>query len=149
MKKMQLWSPLNDLWDLQGEVNQLFSSFSRGGGRGASEGGMIWSPAVDICEDKEAVKLTVELPGLKKEEVRINVEEGMLTVRGERRFQDEQKRDQYYRIERNYGAFSRSFTLPSTVNSEQIKASMNHGVLEILIPKKEEAKPKEIAIEVR
>ncbi len=148
MKSMQIWSPLNDLWNLQSEVNELFQSFNRGS-RSTNDRNVLWSPAVDICEDKEAVKLAVELPGLKKEEVKINVEDGVLTIRGERRFQDEQRRDNYYRVERSYGAFSRSFTLPSTVETEKIHASMVNGVLEIMIPKKEEAKPKEISIEVK
>lgn len=148
MKSMQIWSPLNDLWNLQSEVNELFQSFNRGG-RNTTDRNVLWSPAVDIGEDKEAVKLAVELPGLKKEEVKINVEDGVLTIRGERRFQDEQRRDNYYRVERSYGAFSRSFTLPSTVETEKIHASMVNGVLEIMIPKKEEAKPKEISIEVK
>ncbi|MBN1283724.1 MAG: Hsp20/alpha crystallin family protein [Proteobacteria bacterium] len=147
MTKMQLWSPLGDLWDLQDEINRVFRGF---GPRGSREKGEIsaWAPAVDICEDKEAVRLTAELPGMRKEDVKINVEDGVLTIKGERRFSEETKKENYYRIERSYGAFSRSFTLPPTVESDRIKASMRDGVLEMQIPKKEEAKPKEVKIDI-
>ena len=103
---------------------------------------------MDIREDKEAVILSAELPGIKKEDIKLGIENGVLTVKGERSFEDEQKKDNYYRIERSYGSFSRSFELPSTVDPEKIKANMKDGVLEIYIPKKDEAKPKKVEIEV-
>ncbi len=145
MTKMQLWSPLRDLWDLQDEVNRAFSGFRGGHERGEMT---AWAPAVDIYEDKEAVKLTAELPGMRKDDVKISVENGVISIKGERRFKEETKKDNYYRIERSYGTFSRSFTLPPTVEAGKIKANMRDGVLEVLIPKKEEAKPKEVEIEI-
>ena len=86
--------------------------------------------------------------GMKREEVKISVEDGVLTLKGERRFNDETKKENYYRIERSYGAFSRTFSLPPTVEADKIKAQMKEGLLEILLPKREEAKPKEIQIQV-
>ncbi len=151
MKKMQLWSPVNDVWDLQDDVNRLFRGFL-GGPRHHGEQGSelaIWAPAVDISEDKEAVKITVELAGMKREDVKINVEDGVLTIKGERKFSEETKKENYYRIERSYGSFSRSFTLPSTVESDKIRATMKDGILELLIPKSEASRPKEIQIEVK
>jgi len=147
MTKMQLWQPLSDLWDLQDEINRAFRGFRPSGSKERGELA-AWAPAVDICEDKEAVKLTAELPGMRKEDVKISVEDGVLTIKGERRFGEETKKDNYYRIERSYGNFSRSFTLPPTVESDKIKASMKDGVLEMMIPKKEEAKPKEVNIDI-
>jgi HSP20 family protein len=147
--KLQLWSPVSDLWNLQDEVNRIFRDFGFRR-RGEDEGELsVWAPAVDICEDKESVKLTVELPGMKREQVKLHVEDGVLTIKGERKFSEETKRENYHRIERSYGAFSRSFTLPSSVQQERITAAMRDGVLEVLIPKREEAKQKEIAIEVK
>lgn len=147
---MQVWSPLDDLWDLQEDINRLFWGRGRHRrGQKHEEGLAVWAPVVDICEDKESVKVTAELPGMKKADVKISIDDGTLTIRGERRFADETKKDNYYRIERSYGAFSRSFNLPSTVEADKIKANMKDGVLEILLPKKEEAKPKEIEISVQ
>lgn len=150
MRGLQKWSPMNDLWDLHDEVDRLFHGFGRQRFRGEDETDIaVWAPSVDIHEDKEAVTLTAELPGLRQKDVKISVEGGVLTFKGERKFQEERKKENFYRIERSYGSFCRSFTLPSTVEAEKIKANMKDGVLEIYIPKKEEAKPKEIEIEVK
>ncbi len=147
MTKMQLWSPLGDLWDLHDEMDKVFRRF---GGRAGEKGELAaWAPAVDICEDKEAVKLSVELPGMKREDVKLSIEAGVLTIKGERKFTEETKKDNYYRIERSYGIFSRSFTLPPTVEADKIAATMSDGVLNVMIPKKEEAKPKEVKIEIK
>jgi len=146
-KKMQVWRPFQELWDLQDDVNRLFWGFGR---RGHEEEGSLtsWTPIVDICEDNESVRITAELPGMEQNDVKLAVKDGVLSIRGEREFKDEQKKKDYYRIERSYGSFARSFTLPNMVDYEKIHASMKNGVLEILIPKKEEAKPKEIEIKV-
>ncbi len=148
-KKMQVWRPFGDLWDLQDDINRLFWGLGRRGHGHEEEGSLaVWTPAVDVCEDNEAVRITAELPGMTQKDVKLAFKDGVLTIRGEREFKDEQKKKDYYRIERSYGAFARSFTLPSTVESDKIHASMKDGVLEILVPKKEEAKPKEIEIKV-
>jgi len=145
MTKMQLWSPVGDLWDLQDEINRAFRGFSGTRDRGELA---AWAPAVDICEDREAVKLTAELPGMRKDDVKIGVEDGVLTIKGERKFSEETKKENFYRIERSYRTVQRSFTLPPTVETDKIKAQMKDGVLNLLIPKKEEAKPKEVKIDI-
>lgn len=146
-KKMQVWRPFGDLWDLQDDINRLFWGFGKRGYE--EEGGLAaWTPAVDVCEDNEAVRIAAELPGMAQKDVKLAFKDGVLTIRGEREFKDEQKRKDYYRIERSYGTFARSFTLPGTVEADKIHAVMKDGILEIMIPKKEEAKPKEIEIKV-
>ena len=134
MRTLQLWEPLlEDFWSLP----DIFNS------RWAKKG---WSPSVDICEDKEGVKITAELPGLKKNDVKISVDDGVLTLHGERKFEKEDKTKEYHRVERAYGSFTRSFTLPVNVQADQIDAKMEEGILTISLPKKEESKPKEIEI---
>jgi HSP20 family protein len=107
-----------------------------------------WSPAVDIYEDKGNIYLDVEVPGMKKEDVKVKVEDKTLTVSGERKLEREEKKEGYYRVERSYGSFCRSFYLPDYVDSTKIKAKYEGGVLKLSIPKKEEAKPKEIPVNV-
>jgi len=134
MRSLQLWEPLfEDFWSFPDLFNR------RLGTRG-------WTPAVDISEDKENVRIAVELPGLKKKDVKISMDDGVLTLQGERKFEREEKKEDYHRVERAYGSFSRSFTLPSNVDASKIQATMEEGILTIAIPKKEEAKPKEIEI---
>ena len=153
MTRLQLYRPARDLspfhsmWNLPEEISRLFWGLSQP--RPESEDQIAeWTPAVDVYEDVEQFRLHAELPGLKREDVKISLKEGVLTLRGERQFEDEKKKDNYYRIERSYGSFVRSFTLPNTVDPEKIRATMKDGVLEIVIPKKPEAKPKEIKVEV-
>jgi len=105
-------------------------------------------PALDVVEDDEALSIVAELPGLKKEDIKIKVRDGVLTLSGEKKFEDEQKKENYYRIERSYGTFARSFTLPTTVDSSAIEAKMKDGVLELRVPKKPEAQEKEVDIQV-
>ena len=153
MTRLQLYrptrdlSPFNAMWNLPEEISRLFWGITQAQPEGEDQVAE-WSPSVDVYEDGEQFRLHAELPGLKKEDVKINLKEGVLTLRGERKFEDEQKKDNYYRLERSYGSFARSFTLPKTVDPEKIRATMKDGVLEITIPKKPEAKPKEIKVEV-
>ncbi|HKX11581.1 MAG TPA: Hsp20/alpha crystallin family protein [bacterium] len=153
MTRLQLYrhrnrSPFSDIWNLPEEVNRLFWGLSRATPE-EDEAAAEWSPAVDVYEDTEALQLRAELPGLKKEDVKINVRDGVLTLRGERKFENEEKKDNFYRVERSYGSFLRSFSLPNTVDTEKIRATMKDGILELVIPKKPEAKPKEIQVEVK
>ena len=104
------------------------------------------APAVDVSEDEKAYKITVELAGVKKEDVTVEVHDSVLSIRGEKRSEREEKKDKTHWVERSYGSFSRSFTLPPTAVSEDLRASFNDGVLTIEIPKKEEAKPRQISI---
>ena len=105
-----------------------------------------WSPPVDIRETDDALVLTAELPGLTKEDVQITLENRVLTLAGERKFEKEAKGENYHRIERSYGAFTRSFTLPPNVKTEKVDASFENGVLSVTLPKMEESKPRRISI---
>jgi HSP20 family protein len=148
MSNLQTYRPVRDLFRLSDELERFFWNRGRSSGGEEEEVAPNWVPAVDISEDKEAVKIHAELPGLKKDDVKINLRDGILTLQGERKFEEEKKKDNFYRLERSYGVFARSFTLPNSVDVSKIQANMKNGVLEILIPKKPEAKEKEIAIEV-
>ncbi len=147
MSALKLYDAFED-WNLNDEVGRFL--WGIGKSREGKETRSNWLPAVDVSENNEAVQIHAELPGLKKEDVKINLRDGVLTIQGERKFEhEEKKKNNYYRVERQYGVFARSFSLPTTVDGEKIQASMTNGVLEILIPKKPEAKEKEIAISVK
>jgi HSP20 family protein len=107
-----------------------------------------WHPPVDIYEDKDGVVLKAELPGMKKDDIDVRVENNVLTMNGQRKREQEVKEDGYYRCERSYGSFSRSFSLPTTVDVKKINASYKDGVLTVSLPKLEEAKPKQIDVKV-
>jgi HSP20 family protein len=113
-----------------------------------TEAPLAFIPALDVAEDNERMTITAELPGLKKEDVKIKVRDGVLTLSGEKKFEEETKKDNYYRIERSYGNFARSFTLPTTVDSSRIEAAMKDGILKVFIPKRPEAKEREVKVEV-
>ena len=146
------WEPFRDLVGLQDRMNRLFDEAFRGGGRAAQEDdwslGGSWAPAVDIYEQEGNIVLKAELPGVDPKDVDVRVENNVLTLHGERKFDNEVKRESYHRVERTYGAFSRSFTLPNVIDTEKIKADYKDGVLRMMLPKKEEAKPKQISISV-
>jgi HSP20 family protein len=108
-----------------------------------------WTPACDIYETEKAIMLKVELPGINKENVSVSIENNLLTIHGERKFVEETKRENYYRVERNYGEFFRSFTLPNFIEPAKIVAEFKEGLLEIVLPKREEAKPKQVEIKVQ
>ncbi|HZI65864.1 MAG TPA: Hsp20/alpha crystallin family protein [Thermoanaerobaculia bacterium] len=105
-----------------------------------------WMPPVDISEEEDKIRLTAELPGVREDQVSIQMEGGVLTIRGERKFEDEKQGRNFHRVERAYGQFVRSFTLPNNVDREKIRASFSDGLLEIEIPKSEEARPRQIKI---
>jgi HSP20 family protein len=146
------WEPFRDLVGLQDRMNRLFDDSFRGLTRGSADDdwalGGTWAPAVDIFEQDGNVVLKAELPGIDPKEVDIRLENNVLTLRGERKVDDEVKRESYHRVERAYGTFSRSFTLPSVVDQEKIKADYHDGVLTLTLPKREEAKPKQITVNV-
>jgi HSP20 family protein len=144
------WNPFKELESLHSEIDRLFGeSFpSRTGGRGEIAG-FGWTPHVDIFEDREAIDITVDLPGIEQKDVKLNIDNNVLTLSGERKLERENKKDNYHRMERFHGTFSRSFSLPNTVNAEKVDAHMEHGVLKIHLPKREEAKPKLIDIKVK
>lgn len=146
------WEPFRDLISVQERMNRLFDEAFRGVTRPGTEEdwalGGSWAPAVDIYEQGSDIVLKAELPGVNPKDVDILVENNVLTLRGERSFDQEVKRESYHRVERAYGSFSRSFTLPSVVDTDKIKADYKDGVLRVTLPKKDEAKPKQIAINV-
>jgi len=146
------WEPFRDLVGYQDRLHRLFEDSLRGVARGPAEDdwalGGSWAPAVDIFEHEGNLVLKAELPGIEAKDVDIRLENNVLTLRGERHFDNEVKRESYHRVERSYGTFSRSFTLPSVVDQEKIKAEYKDGVLRVTLPKKDEAKPKQISISV-
>ena len=144
------FTPFSDVAVLQNRLNSIFHDFDRpqatGEGESLSAGSFV--PAVDIYEDAGKLALTFEVPGIKPEDVDVRVENNTLTVRGERSIATEQKEENFRRIERRFGSFVRSFTLPQTVDTEQVNAHAEHGVLVIELPKKAAAQPKQIKVAV-
>jgi HSP20 family protein len=139
------YDPFRELRSLQDEVNRLFtSSFNRGGDNEMMRG--AWSPSVDIYENKDTIVLEAELPGMSPEDVNISIENNVLTLHGERRFEKKDEQDNFHRVERSYGSFTRSFTLPPTVSSENAEATFENGVLRLTLAKREEAKPRRIEV---
>jgi HSP20 family protein len=140
------YDPFRDLRSLQEEVNRLFSTNltrafdDEGIGRGA------WAPSVDIYENKDQIVLEAELPGMKQEDFDLSIENNVITLRGERKFEKTEDTDNYHRVERSYGSFTRSFTLPQTVSAEGATAEYNNGVLRVALPKKEETKARRIQV---
>lgn len=140
------YDPFRDLRSLQEEVNRLFSTnLSRSfGDEGIARG--AWTPTVDIYENKDQIVIEAELPGMNREDFEITVENNVLTLRGERRFEKKEETDNYHRVERSYGTFTRSFTLPQTVSSEGATAEYKNGVLRVVLAKREEVKARRIEI---
>jgi HSP20 family protein len=150
MAIVRWWDPVRDLSSIQDKMNQLFEdTFTRTKGREEGLGTGMWTPAVDIYETNDAVTVKAELPGLAREQVGIEIKDGLLTLRGERKVEKEVKEENYHRIERAYGTFQRSFSLPSTIDQEKISAALKDGVLELTLPKREQAKPKQITVAVK
>jgi HSP20 family protein len=141
-------SGLNDVAVLQNRLNSIFQDFARP--EETSEALVTGSfvPAVDVYEDAEKLVLKLEVPGIRREDLDIRVEGRTLTVKGERKFESEGKEENFHRIERRYGSFVRSFTLPSTVNTEKVEATSADGVVSISFAKKAEAQPKQIRVQV-
>lgn len=142
------WSPIRDVMSVRDEMNRLFNEvFGRAsnGEAGIWSSG-AWTPPVDIYETDEALILQAELPGFSKDDVSVELKDNTLTLRGERKRSHEVKEENYQRMERTYGAFQRSFVLPTTVDQNRVMASVKDGVLELKLPKAEAAKPKRIAI---
>jgi len=139
------YDPFRDLRTLQDEMNRLFTGNIQRGSQDEIMRG-AWSPQVDIFENKDQIVLEAELPGMKPEDVEISIENNVLTLHGERRFEKKDESDNFHRVERSYGSFTRSFTLPPTVSSENAQAEFENGVLRLTLAKREEAKPRRIEI---
>ena len=143
------WAPERDLTLLHDQIGKMFQdtlwrSFPR---EDWGLGIRPWTPAVDILEDQEHLVIKAELPEMDLKDIEIKVVERLLTIKGERKMEKEDKKENYHQMERSYGSFSRSFTLPETVEQENITASYERGVLKIVLPKKEETKPRKISID--
>jgi len=147
------WDPFEDLRSAQDEIAQMNGMLAQALGQGDRQQGgsgrattMAWAPALDISERKDAYLVTIELPGVEADDVEITFEDGLLTIQGERPFARDSSEQQFHRVERRYGAFRRAITLPAQVEAEQIEASFDNGVLQIVVPKMEEAKAKRIQV---
>jgi HSP20 family protein len=138
------WDPFQDLLSLQDEMNRVFD---RAAGRSTRDQAMrAWAPALDIAERRDAYLVAVELPGVNPDDIDVTLENNLLTIQGERRQAQDSSEQRFHRIERAYGTFRRSVSLPSSVQADAIQASYDNGVLQLLVPKAEQAKPKKIAI---
>ncbi|MBV8672329.1 MAG: Hsp20/alpha crystallin family protein [Acidobacteriaceae bacterium] len=142
------WDPFRDVMTLQNRLNTIFQDFNRGQGENDYVSTAAFVPPVDIYEDEHKIVLKLEVPGLRQEDIDIQLENNTLTVRGERKFEKEEKEENFHRIERRYGSFFRSFTVPNTVNTENVKAGYDAGVLRVELEKRAEAKPKQIKVQV-
>jgi HSP20 family protein len=138
------WDSSREVDSLQSEVNQLFDTFF--GGRPTNAGIRRWVPPMDLVESGDHLVLRADLPGLDAEDVNIELKDGVLTVSGERKTEHEEQADTFYRVERGYGRFSRSMSLPERIDADRIEATFDNGVLEVRIPKPEERKPHRVEI---
>jgi HSP20 family protein len=151
MATMMRWDPFQDLRSAQDEMAQMSPMLAHALGLHAQQGSnqsttTAWAPALDISERKDAYLVTVELPGVETDDLQITLEDGLLTIQGERHFAHDSSEQQFHRVERRYGAFRRSITLPAQVMGDGIQATFDNGVLQILVPKMEEATPKRIQV---
>lgn len=151
LRDRDFWAdPFGELERLQEEMNKLFDfSLSRVFGRGRRALGGSWSPAVDIYDSKDAILVKAEIPGMKKEDIDVSIQADTLIIKGEKKHEEEKKDKNFICNERYYGAFYRAIPLGTEVNVEKVSAKYKDGVLELTIPKKEEAKPKQIKIDVK
>ena len=144
------WDTYRDVLALQNRMNSIFQDFSRGNGSGENElvttAGFV--PPVDIYEDENKLVLNIEVPGMRQEDLDVRMENNTLTVKGERSFQNEGKEENFHRVERRYGSFFRAFTLPNTIDPNNIKAEYDAGVLHLELQKRPESKPKQIKVNV-
>src|SRR5215475_3753631 len=146
MTVLTRWEPLREFSTLQDRLNRLFrDSFSEGQQELTSS---TFAPAVDVYEDEHSTTLKIDVPGIDEKDIDVRLENNTLTVHGERRFEKDEKEENYRRVERQYGSFTRSFTLPNTLDAESVSANYEKGILKITLAKKAEAKPKQIKVNV-
>src|SRR5712675_296047 len=148
MTVLTRWYPYRELNTLQERVNRLFHESFSNEGRDESLATSSFAPPVDVYEDEHSITLKIEVPGIDEKDIDVRIENNTLTVHGERKFEKEEKEENYRRVERQYGSFTRTFTLPSTVDSEKVEANYDKGVLKVRLAKKAEAKPKQIKVNV-
>jgi HSP20 family protein len=140
------WNPVREVVLLNSRLNPLFGGLNTETENPATA--TSFTPAVDVYEDEKKVVLKLEIPGIEEKDLDVSVEKNVLTVKGERKFDNEEKEENFHRIERRYGSFYRAFTLPTTVDTEDVDASYNAGVLKLELKKKPEAQPKQIKVNV-
>lgn len=140
------WTPFSELAVLQNRLNSIFNDFGTPEGRSESLASGNFTPAVDVYEDAQKIVLKLDVPGIRQEDIDVRLENQTLTVKGERKFEKEEKEENFHRIERRYGSFIRVFTLPQTADMEKVSADYKDGVLQIEIAKKSEAQPKQIKV---
>jgi HSP20 family protein len=140
--------PFQELMGIQDRMNQLFRSNFTGYGNDSLTSG-AWAPAVDIYETPEAIEMTFEIPGVNQKDIKVNFENNLLMVSGERKLEHEDKSDNYHRVERNYGTFQRSFTVPSTIDPNRINAEFTNGLLRLTLQKRPETHPRAIEVKVK
>jgi HSP20 family protein len=147
-KTLSRWEPLQEMEEFQNRLSTFFGRPQRRGNGREEITLPEWTPLADITEDEKEYLIKAELPEMKKEDVKVTVENGVLTISGERKFEKEEKNKKYHRVERGYGAFMRSFTLPDDADGNKIKAEFKNGLLKVHLPKSEHAKPKQIEVNV-
>lgn len=147
MNTLLKWNPINELNEMQNRLSHLFGRQSQGNGD-AGLGLADWSPLVDVTEDEKEYLIKAELPEVKKEDVKVLVDNGMIRISGERRFEKEEKGKKYHRIERAYGSFERSFALPESCKPQELTAEFQDGLLAVHIPKTKEAVTQAIEVKV-
>jgi len=147
MTVLTRWEPFREFATLQDRINRVFRD-SYTAGQDDSLTTSSFAPAVDVYEDEHKVALKIEVPGIEEKDIDVRVENNTLTVHGERKIEKEEKEENYRRVERQYGSFTRTFNLPTTVDTENVSANYDKGVLKITLPKKVEAKPKQIKVNV-
>ncbi len=143
------WDPFREVASLQNRMNSLFQDFSRNQGDGDVLTAASFVPPVDVYEDDQKIVIKLEVPGIKEQDLDVRIENNVLTVRGERKFENEEKEENFHRIERRYGSFYRSFALPNTVDTENVKAHYDAGVLRLELQRRAEAKPKQIKVGIQ
>ena len=145
-KFISRWEPFRDMLSLRADMDRLFSSLF-GGTHEEREG--LWAPIVDIEEDNDNITVKAEIPGMNKDDIKVSVQSNILTITGERKHESETKNKTFHRVERSYGKFSRMITLPTDVDSDNVKANYKDGILSITLPKPEADKPKQIDVEIK
>jgi HSP20 family protein len=149
MSTIVRWDPFKEVATLQDRMNRVFGeAWGRTHRPDEDYISGSWMPAVDVRESKDALEISTELPGIEPKEVEVSVENGVLTLKGSRQFEKATEGETYHRVERAYGSFERSFSLPTNVDPEKVQAVYRHGVLHLTLPKREEAKPRSISIKV-
>jgi HSP20 family protein len=148
MTMITRWDPFREFVTIQDRMNRLFRDSYSPEGRDEALTTTAFAPPVDVYEDEHNVTLKIEVPGIDEKDIDVRIENNTLTVHGERKFEKEEKEENYRRVERQYGSFTRTFTLPNTVNHDNVQADYDKGVLKIKLAKKAEAKPKQIKVNV-